>query len=385
MSFSAQRPAAVDGGKASPSLSGETAQQRLADLLELVYQGADEAQPWSSALARMQSDLRASWAALLLRPASEHLPVRLVAAGGPLWLAGDSPHLAGGRCPPGEPFQDLAGESMQPLPDFGGVGRAPRHVIGADIRVTPQVRVRLRICRLGRQGPFSEQELHYGEMLLPHFRRALHGYFLSNRLEQENELLSHALERLGLGLVILDGCGAVLNCNRNAAEILRRGNGLRLQKAALVCDQPADERRLRGAIKTILRRATAGGSGEGLTLAVTRGDGCSRLGLLLQPLCPGPLDEGRHRAAVAVFLRDAHGGVELSQCAVSQLFDLTPVETRLALAIANDATLDEAAALLDIRRNTARTHLRSIFAKVGVQRQASLLRVILSSVAVMTG
>lgn len=376
MSSSAEQVAAV--------AEGDSAQRYLGHLLELIYQGGDEVQPWSGALGGIQTGLRASWAALLLRPATEHLPARLVTAGGPLWLAGDSPRLAGHRCPPGEPFQDLAGDHVQRLPDFGRGGRASRHVIGADIRVTPDVRVRLRICRIGKPGPFSARDLEYAELLLPHFRRALHGYFISNRREQENDLLSHALERLGLGLVILDGSGAVLNCNRNAAEILRRGNGLRLDKAALACEQPADERRLRGVIKTMLQRATAGGSGEGMALAVTRGDGSSRLGLLLQPLCPGPLGEGRRRPAVAVFLRDAHGGCQPAPRAVSQLFDLTPVETRLALAMANDATLDEAAALLAIRRNTARTHLRSIFAKVGVQRQASLLRVILNSVAVMT-
>jgi DNA-binding CsgD family transcriptional regulator len=45
--------------------------------------------------------------------------------------------------------------------------------------------------------------------------------------------------------------------------------------------------------------------------------------------------------------------------------------------------MDEAAAALQIRRNTARTHLRSIFAKVGVRRQTELMRVVLNSVVTM--
>ena len=48
--------------------------------------------------------------------------------------------------------------------------------------------------------------------------------------------------------------------------------------------------------------------------------------------------------------------------------------------MANGLSLDEAAELLNIRRNTARAHLRSIFSKTGVRRQTELVRLILNSV-----
>ena len=41
---------------------------------------------------------------------------------------------------------------------------------------------------------------------------------------------------------------------------------------------------------------------------------------------------------------------------------------------------DEAAEKMDVRRNTARTHLRSIFCKTGVTRQTMLVRLLLNSV-----
>jgi DNA-binding CsgD family transcriptional regulator len=283
------------------------------------------------------------------------------------------------------PFHDLPCDRMLPVQDISGDGRAPRHAIGADILVAPDVRVRLRICRGGREGAFNEQDLRYGESLLPHFKRALYGYFLQSRRDAENRLLSQAVERFGLGLVVLDQGGALLGCNGAADRILRRKDGLRLLNATLACDAPAEDRRLRGIIKGALQRAACGAAGEGVAVSVTRTDGCSRLGLVVQPLAPGPLDEGRRRPAVAVFLRDPLEDCNPAPSAVGQLFGLTRVETRLALEMTNGATLDEAAAILDIRRNTARTHLRSIFAKVGIQRQAGLVRVILNSVAVMAG
>ena len=65
---------------------------------------------------------------------------------------------------------------------------------------------------------------------------------------------------------------------------------------------------------------------------------------------------------------------------VRRLFDLTLAESSLALALADGLTLDEASDRLSIRKNTARAHLRSIFAKIGVRRQTTLVRLLLSSV-----
>jgi DNA-binding CsgD family transcriptional regulator len=64
-----------------------------------------------------------------------------------------------------------------------------------------------------------------------------------------------------------------------------------------------------------------------------------------------------------------------------QLFQLTPAETSLAIQLANGLSLEEAAEALNIRRNTARAHLRSIFSKTGVRRQTELVRIFLNSVA----
>jgi DNA-binding CsgD family transcriptional regulator len=83
---------------------------------------------------------------------------------------------------------------------------------------------------------------------------------------------------------------------------------------------------------------------------------------------------------VALFIRDAERKSEASREMVRRLFDLTPAEASLALALANGLSLDEAAETLNIRKNTARAHLRSIFSKIGVTRQTTLVRVLLSSV-----
>ncbi|MCY1345494.1 hypothetical protein D9M69_315560 [compost metagenome] len=81
-----------------------------------------------------------------------------------------------------------------------------------------------------------------------------------------------------------------------------------------------------------------------------------------------------------VFIRDPERRSQASHDVVRQLFDFTPAETQLALQLANGLTLDEAADELGISKNTARAHLRAIFSKTGVTRQATLVRMLLSSV-----
>jgi DNA-binding CsgD family transcriptional regulator len=56
------------------------------------------------------------------------------------------------------------------------------------------------------------------------------------------------------------------------------------------------------------------------------------------------------------------------------VFGLTPAETRLLSRLLAGRTLEEAAAEFGIAISTAKTHLRAIFAKTGVARQADLVR-----------
>lgn len=56
----------------------------------------------------------------------------------------------------------------------------------------------------------------------------------------------------------------------------------------------------------------------------------------------------------------------------SARFELTVAQARLALFVAEGGTIREYAELLGIKISTVRTHLKSIFAKTGVKRQAEL-------------
>jgi DNA-binding CsgD family transcriptional regulator len=56
------------------------------------------------------------------------------------------------------------------------------------------------------------------------------------------------------------------------------------------------------------------------------------------------------------------------------------MEANLAVALASGRSLVDAADALGIAHNTARSHLRSIFAKTGVRRQSQLVHLLHGSV-----
>jgi DNA-binding CsgD family transcriptional regulator len=66
-----------------------------------------------------------------------------------------------------------------------------------------------------------------------------------------------------------------------------------------------------------------------------------------------------------------------------ELHGLTPAEARLAAALVRGFSLEEAAAELVISRNTARTHLKRVFAKTGTCRQGELISLLLSGPALV--
>jgi DNA-binding CsgD family transcriptional regulator len=183
-----------------------------------------------------------------------------------------------------------------------------------------------------------------------------------------------------MGTILLDEHGRVLRTNRVADELLDRGLGLSVAEGRLYAEGLEATRELRRMIERALadRSAERPSLVQGLRLA--RPDGGS-LNLLARPIPLSQWSEGRGAPALAIFVGDPDERPTVSLEVVRQLFDFTRAEALLATALARGQSLDEAASELGITRNTARAHLRAIFSKTGVSRQAELVRLVLRSVA----
>jgi len=258
-----------------------------------------------------------------------------------------------------------------------------RHLLGADIYTKDGIECRLRITRSHDSAPFSEVEKDLVRRLLPHLKRSIQIHAQLDFLECERALFAGAVNRLLLGMVSFDQNGVIVETNPEARRILGEKDGIWLAGNNLCLDNSQESRDLQRLLRQALSETTHTEAGPGMVeaMAVTRPSGRAKLGVLIKAVPMGQFSESKQRPAVVVFLRDPESNAaQPSQELVRRLFGLTRMEAQLALLLAEGLTLDEAAEKMNVRRNTARTHLRSIFCKTGVTRQTMLVRLLLNSV-----
>lgn len=258
-------------------------------------------------------------------------------------------------------------------------------MLGADIRMPDGSAVRFRINRPRDQARFSHVDRAMCEMLLPHLRRALHMHSQLDRSESMGSLYSQTISRMAVATFVLDENGSVVQLNSVAREILDSQDGLKVVGGRLEAIYPSDNRELLRLVRNAFQRASPGGAGvQGAeAMSISRPSGKVSLGVVVELIPTQELVEGRGKPTVVVYVRDAVSKSLVSNVATSQLYNLTPAETALALELANGLSLEEASETLSIRRNTARAHLRSIFSKTGVRRQTELVRIMLNSVVAL--
>ncbi len=206
---------------------------------------------------------------------------------------------------------------------------------------------------------------------------------LANRLREtamDNTLFSGAMDRMNIGFVLADAAGHLLRMTDHARDILNARDGLHLHFRKLRATNAADDRTLQALI-----RATA--EGEQIehdgSLALTGQSGLKTLGVMVRSVDPALCPQGQR--LVAIYLRDRESALELDSDSVRRLFDLTPAEAAVTRQLAAGLSLEETAIELEISRNTARAHLRSIFSKNGISRQTELVRMVLNSAAAIGG
>lgn len=225
---------------------------------------------------------------------------------------------------------------------------------------------------LGRD-PYQSTDVEALAVLAPHIKRAL---TIATSIVEARRLaddLSGAIEQLAWGVVLLDMHGTVRTLNGVAREAV--GDGLSFTHGRIHAALPDTDARLQVAIKAAL-------PGSNLPLAggvlIPRPSGRDPYYVEVAPIRP--------RLDALEVMAFGDGGamllirsLEASQRNVSQhlrQMGLTPAEARLAETLAGGVSLRGAADLNTIAYETARSHLRSIFQKLGIRRQSELVALV---------
>jgi DNA-binding CsgD family transcriptional regulator len=186
-----------------------------------------------------------------------------------------------------------------------------------------------------------------------------------------------ALDQVALGVIIVHGDARVIEMNSGAERIIARGDGLAIRQGRLVARRAFEDSKLAGLVAGAAparAEATAG------RMLIARGEGRPAYALTAIPLGS---DLGRGGGAHAMIMVADPERRVLAAADLTELFGLSPAESRLAASLHTGKRLCEIATDSGVRITTLRTQLSAILAKVGVERQCDLVRV-LSSLALVS-
>jgi DNA-binding CsgD family transcriptional regulator len=246
------------------------------------------------------------------------------------------------------------------------------------VQVQDEMQAWLTVTR-PRGSPFTADDKHRFEQIAHQFGPALELFGSYKEVLDQRDAYARALHARGTGLARLDPEGVVLHLDSDAERWVTEERLIQRRGHRLVAVRPQDQRRFDDAMKAVL----SGVKNE--SLIVLQGEHHAELGDGLELLfyrVAEPHDPAWTHPPRVIIYMNMLGRQQLpSPQRLRQLFDLTGREAALTIVLARGLTVAEAAADLGLSPQTARAYLRQIFDKVGVTRQADLIRRIHASVA----
>ena len=254
------------------------------------------------------------------------------------------------------------------------------HVTGCILARNDRYDLLFAMQREVGQPDFSDEDMRLIRLVAPHMARAVNIHRQMTEVTAQKQWALAALDRLRVGVILLDARGQPLFVNREAERLAAARNGFALGRNGLMLASSADTARLRRLILDAAALATGHGAIGGGCLR-TAGNGGAAMQFQVIPLPRGiseqTLEQSLPGGCVAVFV-SSRGGPRLSPERIAALHSLTRAEARLAALLAKGSSLEEAAATLSVSIGTVRSHLKAIFAKTGTSRQAELVALLLA-------
>jgi DNA-binding NarL/FixJ family response regulator len=262
--------------------------------------------------------------------------------------------------------------------------RGLRYLLGANIRNRGGASfLNLGAVRSTGARPFGPGEQRLCARLVPHLQRAVNIHERTHQIAAERDALRQTLDRLSIAVITTDAQGRVSWLNPAAEEVVRQRDGLMVDRSGLSALSPCENPRLRKLIVDAGQSSSASRPVFGGALSVTRPSGRRPLNVLVTSLRRAGGERVSSKPVAAIFVSDPEQRGEVPIASLRGLYGLTPAEASLAALLGAGWTLAEAAHRLGIVLSTARTQLRSIFAKTDTHQQAALVRLITGGVAAL--
>ena len=214
--------------------------------------------------------------------------------------------------------------------------------------------------------------------LLPHIRQFVRVQQALAKIEALGTSATDLLDNPRIGVIHLDRRGQIVAANDRARAILQYGDGITDRGGVLRARVPADhvrlERLVAGALPTSSAVAVSG------SMLLRRATMLPPFVVHIKPVVAPQMDFGARRVAALVLLVEPGRQSRIDPSLVAETLGLTPAESQVAAWLAEGKTVREIAEATGRQESSIHWHLRQIYHKLDISRQADLVRLALSVV-----
>ncbi|MDO8465153.1 MAG: hypothetical protein Q7S46_07870 [Gallionella sp.] len=246
------------------------------------------------------------------------------------------------------------------------------HAMGVMLAKDGSHTLMLAAQRGKRAGAFGEEQARLMGILAPHVTRAVQVHRRISSVTVEKEWALGTLDQLRMGVILTNSLGTPLFVNRAAEKILSLGQGINTRQGSLALPKAPETARLYQLITDAAQGAPGTNRGGDMRIALPHSEFLHCMVMPIPLELSARLDVALASGCVAIFLSKP-SGLQLPPQRLAAQYGLTPAEARLAGKLAALRSMEQAADELCITVHTARSQLKSTFAKTGVQSQSELL------------
>jgi DNA-binding CsgD family transcriptional regulator len=246
------------------------------------------------------------------------------------------------------------------------------HAMGVVLAREGDQALQFAVQRSKRVGEYGESQVRLMSTLAPHVTRAVQVHRKLSSVTVEKEWALGALDQLRMSVILTNSGGTPMFVNHAAEQMLMQADGINTHQGRLILSTPSETARLYKLIEDAAKGAPGTNRGGDIRIALTNGESLHGVVMPIPLEFTARWNIGVASGCVAVFLSKP-GGLHLSAQRLAEQYGLTPAEGRLAAKLTALRSVEQAAEDLCLSVHTARSQLKSIFAKTGAKSQSELL------------
>jgi DNA-binding CsgD family transcriptional regulator len=359
-------------------------------LSEAIYEGVLETPPWHSLLRLLEDYLSTKSASLVIRRPSEDGPGSTITlyenrdalVNFQTSSYKDSPFA---ELPEGKVFclsDRVTQRELNELDHYKNFMKVydVTDIMGFDIcdnESDNHIRLRLRVVRLGDEPKFTEVDKQRLASIISLMKKALTIYSRMEIRGISQEIYQELLSSMDIASFILGSNFEVMAKNYLAEQVVKNKDGLFMDHKKLRCMNPAEQKKLSDACKSIVAAKSKGDSSFFMeNLSLSRSDPSAKWSALIRLVDSHGFMGADTNPELLLLLRDSSRRQIPSPALLMDVFGFTPAEAKITLKLISGLSLTAAAEEIGISRNTARTQLSSVFSKTNLNSQAQLVKMV---------